>query len=195
MNIAEVLKTALDAVESSGVPEDLRSIAFTKAIELSANLHRPASSGPPVSQVVAVESFLAADSSSTGPLVKIGQQLKVPAEKVDRIFDEHEGQLMFTGPIAKLGETRKERVTNLTLLLLAGMKWTGLDGGNPVPDSLVRSHVDSAGLLDISNYTKTTAGLKPFVTVTGSGRTALYKIKYDGVVEAERLGRSLIGDE
>ncbi|UZX02402.1 hypothetical protein F8G81_07065 [Arthrobacter sp. CDRTa11] len=195
MNIAELLKSAVVAVETAGVPDDLRALAFAKALELAVDLDSHALPLPANSVKLTPVSPPSTEVNSGGPLDKIGQQLKVPSEKVDRIFDEHEGQLTFTGPIAKLGESRKEKVTNLTLLLLAGMKWTGLDGGNPVPDSIVRAHIDEAGLLDTSNYTKTTVALKPFVTVTGVGKNALYKIKYDGVVEAERLGRSLIGDD
>ena len=126
---------------------------------------------------------------------RIASAIEIPVTRVDRIFDEDDGQLIFCGDVSVLGKSKAEKVAALAILLLAGRRWTGIDEGGPTRDAIVRSEVDRLGLLDTTNYSKHIAALKSYVTITGRGKEASYKIKYDGLEKAKLLGRSVAGSE
>ena len=123
---------------------------------------------------------------------RIAAQLGVRAELLDRLYDEHAGRLRLTGDVSRLGRNRAERVGNAALLLLAALRWSGLDEGHPVPDAVLRTEVERLGLLDTGNYTKHLAARRGLLQITGSGRAATYKLRYDGAEEARRLARTLL---
>jgi len=123
---------------------------------------------------------------------RVAAQLGVRPELLDRLYDEHAGRLRLTGDVGRLGRNRAERVGNAALLLLAALRWSGLDEGHPVPDAVLRSEVERLGLLDTGNYTKHLSARRTLLQITGSGRTATYKLRYDGAEEARRLARTLL---
>ncbi len=110
-------------------------------------------------------------------------------ELLDRVWEERGGRLQLAGDPSRLGRTRAQRVGTAAVLLLAALRWSGQDGGEPVPDAVVRAEVERLGLLDTGNYTKHLAGRRHLLSVSGSGRTATYKLRYDGLEEA-RAGRA-----
>jgi hypothetical protein len=122
----------------------------------------------------------------------IGAQLGVRPEVLDRLWDEHDGRLHLVGPAERLGHNRSERVGNAALLLLAALRWSGRDAGAPVPDAVLRAEVERLGLLDTGNYTKHLASKRAGIQISGSGRSATYKLRYDGAEEARRLARDLL---
>jgi hypothetical protein len=191
MEPVELLKQAVTTVEQASVPEDLRALAFAKILEILSEQsapHRNADKEPH-------KDNREGTSASSGPLGRIAASLGISPALVDRIFDENEGELRFTGDVSALGKSRTDKVQNLAILLLAGLRWSDLDGGSATTDETVRAEVDRLTLLDVTNYTKQIAGLKPYVIITGSGRKATYKIKYDGIEKAKEIGRGLAGTE
>jgi hypothetical protein len=209
----DVLRRALQAVEGAGIPDDLRALAFTTAVDLvvtgrgaaarapaparaSAPAAVPAPAAPVPDRVARPVPVAPAPPEVHSPPVdgwdRIAAELGVRPELLDRIWDEHAGQLHLTGDVTRLGRTRAERVGNAALLLLAGLRWSGRDEGAPVPDAVVRAEVERLGLLDTGNYTKHLAARRALLAITGSGRTATYKLRYDGAEEARRLARALL---
>jgi hypothetical protein len=183
----DLIRRAAAAVERANVPQDLRPLAFAKAIDLLANgggLEAVAKSAEqaPIRETPGGRS----DSISL-----VASKIGVSAAMMDRVFDEANDQLVFSGDVAALGSSKFDKVHALALLLLAGRRWAGLDGSGTTPDEILRAEIDRHGLLDVSNYSKHVATLKPFVTISGSGKNATYKIKYDGLEKAKQLARRL----
>jgi hypothetical protein len=187
----DLIRRAIAAVEQADVPEDLRQLAFAKVLELLANgiAVGKDSKSPEDDAVTRSES----SSGQSNPISAISSKIGVSVSTMDRVFDEDDGELVFSGNVAALGSSRSDKVHALALLLLAGRRWAGLDGGGITQDHVVRAEIDRHGLLDVSNYGKHVATLKPFVAISGSGKNATYKIKYDGLEKAKQLARSLAG--
>jgi hypothetical protein len=187
-----LIKQAVTAVEEASVPEDLRPIAFARVLDLLASTTGAAENAGSGAQRVA-----SSDGSGEGSDLasRIAAKISVPVTQIDRVFDERDGDLIFSGNVSALGRSKAEKVSTLALLLLAGRRWAGLDGGGSTLDKVVRAEVDSHGLLDVTNYGKHVALLKPYATITGSGMRAVYKIKYDGLERAKDVARSLAGPE
>jgi hypothetical protein len=192
MEPIDLLKQAVTTVEQANVPGDLRTLAFAKVLEILSGPSVPDSSTSEAGNHYGEEG---ASTQFSTAIASIASNLGIPSTLVDRILDEHEGELIFSGDVSALGKNRSDKVHSLAILLLAGRRWAGLDGGGATSDEVLRAEVDRLGLLDTTNYTKHVATLKPFVTITGSGRKAVYKIKYDGIEKAKELGRALAGAE
>lgn len=191
MEPTDLLKQAVTVVEQASVPEDLRTLAFAKVLEMLSEQNTPHAS---TDQATNKDNHKD-PSTSSGPLAPIVANLGIPPSLVDRIFDENDGELRFSGDVSALGKSRTDKVHGIAILLLAGRRWAGLDGGTATPDEIVRAEVDRLTLLDTTNYTKQIASLKPYVIISGSGRKAAYKIKYDGIEKAKEIGRKLAGME
>lgn len=183
-----LLKRAVAALEQASVPEDLRTLAFAKVLDL---LVRAPSARTGHENGGETTTKKVAGEEPSDSITSIASKIGIPAALMDRVLDEHGGELIFSGDVSSLGSTKYEKVHALALLLLAGRRWAGLDTGGTTPDEVLRAEVDRHGLLDVTNYTKHIATLKPFVTISGSGKNATYKIKYDGLEKAKRLGRAL----
>jgi len=128
------------------------------------------------------------------PWGHIADALGVRPELLDRVWEERGGRLQLAGDPSRLGRTRAQRVGTAAVLLLAALRWSGQDGGEPVPDAVVRAEVERLGLLDTGNYTKHLAGRRHLLSVSGSGRTATYKLRYDGLEEARAVAQALLED-
>jgi hypothetical protein len=187
MEHADLLKKAVAVVERANVPEDLREIAFAKVLEMMARTD--IGDGTSANASVAEET-----SDQSELLVRIASKIGIKPNLADRIFDHHEDALIFSGNVTALGSTKAGIVQNLALLMIAGRRWAGLDLGGSTADEIVRAEVDRHSLLDVTNYNKHIGALKPYVTITGSGKSASYKIKYDGLEKAKQLAHSLAGE-
>jgi hypothetical protein len=183
LDISDILKQAVAATDAAGVPEDLRATAFAKAVDLLSS----------TMQVGVAPAFAPAPSAVGLPagLARIATAFDVSPEQLDRIFDEFEGMLQFTGDVGALGKTQSARVAELALIYGAARQLGGYDEGAST-DSVIRAEVDRHGLLDSSNYTKHIAPLKPYFNINGSGKSATYKLKYDGRQHAKSVAQGLV---
>jgi hypothetical protein len=195
MNVepVDLLKRAVAALEEASVPEDLRTLAFAKVVDLLACA--PSATPAHVRSVDVEATGNHGGQDQLDEISRIASKIGISTTLLDRIFDQHEGALIFSGNVSSLGKTKSDKVHSLALLLLAGRRWAGLDGNGATPDEVLRAEVDRLGLLDVSNYSKHIATLKPYVTITGSGKNGVYKIKYDGLEKAAKIGRDLAGVE
>ncbi|PWJ54593.1 hypothetical protein SAMN06264364_10636 [Quadrisphaera granulorum] len=150
--------------------------------------------GPERLVAVTPRTWATAPGASEEPWGSIADALGVRPELLDRVWEERGGKLQLAGDPARLGRTRAQRVGTAAVLLLAALRWSGRDGGEPVPDAVVRAEVERLGLLDTGNYTKHLAGRRHLLSTTGSGRTATYKLRYDGLEEARVIARALLDE-
>lgn len=181
MNVVEVLKRALAAVDEAGLPSDLRVVGFERAVAL---MTTDAGDGQPGSTIKRPQDE--GNGAAGGRLAKISSGLGVDPSQIERLFDEHEAALQFVGDLEKFGNTKAAKTQGLATIFLAGRQMGGYDEG-PSPDNVLRSELDRHGLLDVGNYSKYMAPLRTLYNVNGSGRNASYKIKYDGRQKAKEL--------
>ena len=122
----------------------------------------------------------------------IANSLSISGDEVERLFDVHEGTLQYVGDLEAFGTTKAAKVAAIATLLAAARQAGKFDEG-ATTDAVIRAEVDRHGLLDVGNYTKHTALIKPYFNVNGSGRSATYKVKYEGKTRAKELARVALG--
>jgi hypothetical protein len=188
MGPVDLLKQAVAAVDEANVPQDLREIAFTKVLELLQG-----NSDSPQARNVQFIPGKAADLEPKA-LSQIASKIGIEPDLLDRVFEEGEDGLIFSGDAKALGSTKAKMVQGIVLLILAGRRWSGLDNGLNTSDEIVRAEVDRNSLLDVTNYGKHISALKPYVTITGTGKKAIYKIKHDGLERAKQIAQSLASE-
>ncbi len=196
-SVSGVLKQARAAVEEAELPDDLREAGFQAAIKLlgpggDSGLRSRRVADPPKSN----EQDPGEDTGhadATGELTAVASSLDVADDQVDRIFDDHGGVLQFCGDVEKLGKSKSARVEKLAVLLMAARQDGGYDEQR-TDDGVIRAEVDRHGLLDPTNYTKHVKPLKKYANVNGAGKTAIYKVKFEGRKEAKELAAALLAD-
>lgn len=195
MNVAEILQAAVKALEDANIPEDLRVPAFESAIRLVAGTDTPV-----MRAHSPVPAAAGASTRANGPgpdpgarLQKVASQLGVAPESVERLFDEHEGELQYVGDLEALGKAKSSKVQAVAILLVAARQAGGYDEG-PTSDTHVRKELDRHGLLDVSNYSKHLVPLKGYLNINGTGRNLNFKLKYEGRQRAKELAQQAMGD-
>lgn len=183
MEPKEVLIKALEAVEGAEVPDDLRELAFAKAVDLYAGTaHRTPGEGrpshynsPPPPQ----------DETGRGErLGKVAEFFGLPLDQVENYFlEDEDGELTFVGDPRPLGQNTSDQARAASLLLACARQVGGYDTQG-TSRALLRSACDSLGLVD-SNYSKLFASKKAWFSVSGSGQKTTIKVKPDGRTAAE----------
>lgn len=193
MSVATTLRAAVAAVEEAQVPDDLRPIAFSKAVDLLAGngpggAPRLASAeGGPSGARRAT-----AGAPSKG-LEKIAVALGVPGNRIEMIYTEHGEVLQVVADPDDLGNTTKERAKVVALLLAAGRQLGGWDEGS-TSDEYVRAEVDRLGVYDSTNYSKHVKELAAWFNINGSGKKASYKLKHSGRQHIKELAARLTAE-
>lgn len=194
MEPSEVLSAAFAAVTEAGIPEPLHPVALAKAVDLIAgrvDVPTPAEPGQAQPPRRSEEGGGAMD----GKALAIGKELEIDPALVERLFDEHDGQLQFVGDLEKLGGSKQAKVEKLAVILCAARQAGGTyDEDGRTPDSAIRHEVERHGLYDVTNFSKHLKPLTRRANVNGTGKSATYKMKYEGRVEAREVAQTLLAD-
>lgn len=185
MAVADILRAAAEAVEQAKVPEDLRTIAFGKAVDLLSGV----GDAPVPSTNTAALGGSAPSAGGAAPsqrLQRIADALDVQGDRIEIVYTEHGDALQLVADPADLGSSMKERAKNVALLLAGGRQLGGWDEGATL-DEIVRGEVDRLGVYDSTNYSKHVKELSVWFNVNGSGKKATYKLKFTGRQQLKEL--------
>ena len=190
--MSDTLRAAVAAVDEAQVPDDLRSIAFSKAVDLLAgngpgDAPRANAEGRPTATLGAT-----LDAPSEG-LERIAVALGVPGDRIEMIYTEHGDMLQVVADPDDLGKTTKERAKVVALLLAAGRQIGGWDEGS-TSDEFVRAEIDRLGVYDSTNYSNHVRELTAWFNLNGSGKKATYKLKHSGRQHLKELAARLTID-
>lgn len=194
MNLSEVLKSALTAVDEAAVPSDLRDTAFKFALESLSGQSRHAGPTGNAAITSTKPSEPAQHDAHSDRLASIASALDVSTDDAQRLFDEHEGELQYVGSVELLGTSKVAKVQALTVLLVFGRSRGGYDDG-PTLDTVVRAEIERHGLLDTSNYTKNMPALKRWLNINGSGKSLNFKPKYEAAKEAREIASRVLKED
>jgi hypothetical protein len=195
----DVLKKALAAVEEAALPQDLRLAGFERAIEMIAGgtAARPRSvagqDGGSASGHGEETNGRRSGEALGSRLAKIEGELGLAGGQVERLFDEHEGDLQFVGNLENLGTSKAAKVSSLVVLYVIARQAGGYDDG-PTTDIRIRQEIDRHGLLDTGNYNKHITPLKSYLNFNGQGRALIFKPKYEGRLKAKELAKQALAD-
>jgi hypothetical protein len=188
METHEVLAAALAAVQQANIPEPLRSVAFSKAVDLIARPSGTAAPGTGSGQTGAQVGSGAAPESDR--LKRIADSLGVPQDRIEMIYQEHEDALQVVADPDLLGSSTKERAKSVALLVAGGRQLGGWDEG-PTGDGVIRTEVDRLGVYDGTNYSKHVRELSAWFNINGSARRASFRLKHAGRQNLKELASRL----
>lgn len=190
MNPTEVLVAAIRAIEEAGVPDDLRVVAFQRAIDLIA-AGIPAVGTPQRGAEMALVLVNGVEEVVDTPLARIAQRLKLDPEIVGEVFHDADGEIEITVPSAKLETGKKGATTQLALLLAAARQGAGLEDFTPF--DVIRKVTEDYRRYDQANFSRSINEMSDVFNFRGTSRNRSVKVNRPGWEAAAELVRELGG--
>lgn len=192
--VKEILAAALAAVNDANVPNELRPLAFEKAVDLLAGIPAPIPPSPPVASR---ESGLG-DGDGGGAatederLATIARKTGVDVSKLPYVYDLDEDDVTILLKRSALGAGDAAATRELALLYTAARQAASYDAQTSM--GLVRAQVENMGVYDPKNFTTHLKNIDG-VTIKGSGKARELKVSQHGFEEAGKLITRLTGGE
>lgn len=191
MEADEILAKAWQAVQSSGVPEELYETAFKEAVEIlmGTNGTTPTKSVVPTPVKKGKSPSQGEGEITEGEAVdldlltaKLARESQITAEElVESVFFDPNGATHLNVPARKLGDTTTARAQAVATVL-TGVAFFGHDL-NSVPAETARLECVRLGCYDKKNFYKH-MGSVPGAILSGSGSSRVLKAKPADIREA-----------
>jgi hypothetical protein len=194
MEVHEMLIQALKEVDEANIPQELRAVAFGKAVDLVA-----ANAGGTTEQSQQRRQDLGGSGHPAigdSPLDKIAARLKLDVGVVQDVYhyDDERG-LQIGVSSKKLEASRAGGAKQLALLVAAGRQAAGLDDGDWTDVGEIRQVCQDFKKFDSANFAKHIAGMKDEFNVTGSAQKRMVKVTRPGWDAVRELVERLAGVE
>jgi hypothetical protein len=189
--LAGAIERALRAVDAAKVPDDLREIAFSKALDSTLGIAKVDSVGR-----VRGENGDGGEGAGTPPVTdraaKIARKCKVAPESVAKVFEEDGDELHIIASRSKFAPSMKEAMQQVALLTAAARQAAGLDE-DATPLTVIRARCEEVGVLNEGNFSRHMAERREGVRIKGQERRRELKVSNPGFEAAGRLISSLAG--
>jgi hypothetical protein len=196
--VDQILAEALKAVEDAAVPNDLRAVAFEKAVEIIA-----ARAGVPVVAAVAAPAAPAGDPSgggdrdgsggaaSTKPaeaktLERVAAGLKADLADVKEVFHIEDGEPKLVVATSQLEDGTADAAEQIAVLLAAARQVGGWGEDGWTASSVIRQAADDYGKKD-GNFARTLSAMKDEFNFTGKRTGVKVKVKRRGKERAAEI--------
>jgi hypothetical protein len=199
-DVQQILEDAKAAVEGAAIPDDLRAMAFEKAVDLLSGLGNATIGIAPVVPA-------APEGSSTPPpqpppvgatgdrsLERIAQKLDVGLESVREVFHIDGENLSLSIGRSQLETTKAKGAKQIALLVAAGRQAGGWDA-EWTPSSEIRPIADAYGKFDSANFATTVKEMDDVFSFSGDRSSRKVKVRRKGLEEAAALVKSLAGED
>ncbi|MDI3340091.1 MAG: hypothetical protein QJR03_06120 [Sphaerobacter sp.] len=193
MKPSQILAQALQEVEEAGIQDDLRPVAFAKAVDLLCGaLRSNVPQGRPESR---------SQSETAGPLtangsaiVRIAERLKLDMGVVSQVYDCEGDSLRVIVPSGRLGSTVAQATRELALLVAAGRQAGGYD---PEWTSVaeIRAVCEEYGKYDSANFASIIKGMDNCFLMKDKGIQRKVKLSRPGWEAAADLVAKMAGVE
>ena len=185
MELKEIFAEALEAVEAAGIPDDLRRVAFAKAIDLVA-------SGVLAGERAALPGRVppAVGGQDEGPLGRIARKLNLSTEQVEGVYHLDGESLGIGVATQRLASGVAPATKQLALLVAAGRQAGGFDA-DWTSSATIKAICQEFGRFDSSNFAKTIRSMGNLLNFRGRGQELEVKVLRPGWDEAARLVESL----
>lgn len=187
VKVSEVLKAAAREVDEADIPDDLRVVAFSKAIDLL-------TATGPVHGMRAGDGAQAKsasmDSGDDELLRKIASKLGLDIEVVSEAYYFEDGELQLNIPAVRLDSRKAPAMKQLALLVAAGRQAAGLDDATPF--GVIREVCDQYGRLDGPNFAGTIKQMNDVFIFKGSGQKQMVRMTRPGWERASDSVNTLV---
>jgi hypothetical protein len=186
--VVKLLKEALKAVDSSGVPAELRPGAFREAIRLlSSDLVPSGQQRSPSVQPKRTEP----DSDGTHEhLAALANRLGLSGDVVSEVYHFDAGDLKLIVAPSKLESDKASATKQIALLISAGRQGSGIDSAW-TPSKVIRDACDEFGRLDSANFAAVLGSMGDTFGFDGKGRGRKVKVNRSGFEQAGTLVKRL----
>jgi hypothetical protein len=186
--VTDAIRSAHEAVDAAGVPQDLRVAAFEKAA--GALL---AAAGPPGSSTEPGDPDTGTDPDPDSAVGRAAQKLHVEEAQVSRVLDFDEDGVHVLPRRSQFSSKKSEAIQQVALLVVAGRQAGGLDPEGWTHQGQVRDATEALGVDDRKNFAVHLKRLDG-VRTRGSGRTGELKMNAVGFEAAGELLRRLAAE-
>lgn len=190
--VEEVLREAAAAVAAADVPENLRSVAFGKAVDLIAGVPVASDHDTGITkQVQAQQQRQQEAGSADDPLQKISTKLATEIDLIDEAFDVEDGTPKLTIPRSKLSSSKKTATKQIALLVAAARQAAEVEEWTE--SKVIRDAVEDYGKYNRPNFAAAISMLEDDFSFSGKGRSRKVKVRRDGFKDAGTLVKQLLG--
>jgi hypothetical protein len=188
--LANAIERAVKAVDAAAVPEDLREIAFTKALESTLGI---AAGAPTVTPSSGGGSGAGTGTiTSEGPrrptdrVGTIAAKCGVGADRVAKVLEEDGDELHIIVPRSRFDSAKKRAMQQVALLIAAGRQAAGIDE-DATSLVVIKERCDEVGVLDDGNFSRHMAEKRDGVRIKGGDRKRELKVNGAGFEAAGKL--------
>ncbi len=186
-DVETILAGAVKAVADAKVPDDLKSVAFEKAVDLLAN--RVASAGSPGSSAPI---GAAAAAQTNSQLDRLAERLGLRHDVAELVYAEGRDGLHVNVKPDRIARSKSAGARELAMLVAAMHQ---AESDEPTPAEEIRRVVEDYNRFDAPNFAATLASLKGPFLVSGSPRARTFKLTRPGWGEVAKLVERLGGAE
>jgi hypothetical protein len=187
--IEEILREAATAVAAADVPEDLRSVAFGKAVDLIVEAPTASDTGTKVGQRPRRQQPEA--GSKGNPLEMISGRFGTEIEVIDEAYEVEEGVPQLTIPRSKLANAKKAATQQIALLVAAARQATEVEDWTQ--SKMTRESVERYGKYNSPNFAAAISELEDDLSFSGKGQSRKVKVRRQGFKNAGTLVEQLLG--
>lgn len=186
-DVGVLLAEAAAAVAAADLPEDLREVAFSKAVDLLAGEGAP--EAPVKIDGLPVES----SEPAIGWGVALTQATGRSAAELEHVFflSDDGDPLVGVNP-SRLGANAATRTRSCLLLLACARQVSGFEDRTQA--NVLRAECQRLGIYDQANFGATLGGLRDWFNITGSGGGKIVRVKPGGRDAFKKLLDELVDD-
>ncbi|SRR6266508_605079 len=187
--IEEILREAAAAVAAADVPEDLRSVAFGKAVDLIAGFPTASDTGANVERRPRRQQRQA--GSTGNPLEMISGKFEAEIDVIDEAFEVEDGVPQLTIPRSKLANAKKAATKQIALLVAAARQAAEVEDWSE--STMIRETVERYGKYNGPNFAAAVSELEDDFSFSGKGQSRRVKVRREGFKNAGTLVKQLLG--
>ncbi len=188
-DVESILAGAVKAVTDAKVPDDLKSVAFEKAVDLLAGRVGPA---PAAAQSAPGATSAATVVTSGSPLDRLVVRLGLPHDVVEGVYAEGRDGLHVNVKPDRLSRSKSAGARELAMLAAAMHQ---VESDEPTSADVIRRVVEDYNRYDQPNFASSLASMKGPFLVSGPSRARTFKLTRPGWAEASKLVARLGGPE
>jgi hypothetical protein len=189
-DVENILAGAVKAVADAKVPDDLKSLAFEKAVDLLAG--RAAASSPPPVLAAPTAASTSPAATAASQLDRLSSRLGLPRDVVESVYAEGKDGLHVNVKPDRLPRSKSAGARELAMLVAAMHQ---AESDEPTSADQIRHVVEDYNRYDQPNFASSLAALKGPFLVVGPSRARTFKLTRPGWAEAAKLVARFAGEE
>jgi hypothetical protein len=183
--------TGSAAVDAADVPDDLRPVAFGKAVDLIVGISPGHDALAPVEPRERLKKRDQGPAPSGDPLEKIATKFGIEMVVVDEAFEAEDGTPKLTVPRQKLAKSANAATKEIALLVAAARQAAEIETWTD--SQTIREAVEGYGKFNSPNFAASISELDDDFSFTGKRKSRRVKVRRDGFASAGALTKKLFG--